>query len=139
RLWCNTTRQGLALKGQGWRFDIKLKGFDRKRWGNLVRRGGARDLRGNLRKFADADLVALGQHDGAENRVLELAHVPRPAIGGEQRQRLARDAADAFALFGGEAGEKMAHQFRDILGPLAQRRDRDGEDVQPVKKVLAEA
>ena len=46
--------------------------------------------------------------------------------------------ADALALLGGEAREEMAHQVRDVLRPLAQRRHRDRKDVQAVEQVLAE-
>src|SRR5579872_4199251 len=44
--------------------------------------------------------VAVGQHHSTEYRVLELADVAGPAVGREQAQRLAADAADAFSLLG---------------------------------------
>ena len=99
----------------------------------------AGDLRGDLREFGDADLVALGQHHGAEHRVLELAHIAGPAVGVEQRERLGADARHALALLGGEAREEMPRQFGDVLRPLAQRRHRDRKHVQAVEQVLAEA
>src|SRR5581483_2872451 len=51
------------------------------------------DLRRYLREFVDADLLAFGKNNGAKDRVLQLAHVAGPAMGGEQRQRLGADAA----------------------------------------------
>ena len=76
------------------------------------------NLHGDLRKLSDADLVAVGQHDGAEHRVLELPHVAGPAIGVEQRHRLGADARHALAFLGGEARQEMPRQFGDVLRPL---------------------
>ena len=42
------------------------------------------NLRRDLRKFAGADLLALGQHDRAEDRILELPDIARPIGGGQQ-------------------------------------------------------
>src|SRR3954463_15851683 len=92
-----------------------------------------------LRKFVRADFVAVGKDDRAEYRILELAHIPGPGIRIEEAERLAGHGADALSLFGGKADEKMAHQVRDVLGPLAQRRNRDREYVQAIEQVLAEA
>ena len=39
---------------------------------------------------------------------------------------------------GGEHGEEMAGNERDVLSALAQRRQADREDVEPVEEVLAE-
>ena len=50
----------------------------------------AGNLSGDLREFVDADLVAVGEHHRAEDRVLELPHIARPVIGGEQRHALRR-------------------------------------------------
>ena len=37
-----------------------------------------------------------------------------------------------------ELVEERLHQQRDVLAPLAQRRQLDGEDVEPVEEVLAQ-
>ena len=97
------------------------------------------DLRGDLGKLGRRQFVAVGQHHGAEHRVLELADVARPVVGGEQRQRLGGNAADALALLGAEAGEKAPGEIGHVAGAGAQRRNRDREDVEPVEQVLAEA
>ena len=78
--------------------------------------------RGDLREIGDADFVAVGQHDGAEHRVLELAHVAGPAVARQQRERVAVEPADALAFFGGEAREEVARQLGDVLRPLAPAR-----------------
>jgi hypothetical protein len=56
-----------------------LRGFLQRR---IDRR--RRNLRGDLREFRDIDSVALSQHHGAKDGVLELADVPRPVEGAEQ-------------------------------------------------------
>ena len=95
--------------------------------------------RGDLREFVDVELFAVGQHHGAEDRVLELAHIARPAEAGEQRKRLRAQRAHALALLGGDAGKEMAGELGDVLRPLAQRRHGDRKHVQAVEQVLAEA
>ncbi len=49
------------------------------------------------------------------------------------------DGLDPPAHPPGELLCKMAHQRRDVLGALAQRRQRDREHVQAVVEVAAEA
>ena len=99
----------------------------RRRIGGDRRRGRrnayvvALDLRRDLGKLGDRQFVAVGQHDGAKHRVLELADVARPVIGGEQRERVVGDAADALALFDAEAGEKAHGEIRHVA-----RRARNG-------------
>ena len=90
-----------------------------RRLGDRRRSGGnahveAVDLRGDLRKFGDRQFVAVGEHHGAEHRVLELAHVARPVVGAQQRMRLVGEAADALALFGAEAREEAAREIGDV-------------------------
>src|SRR5665213_3570521 len=73
------------------------------------------ELSGYMREFMRADLLAVGQHDRAENCVLELAHVARPAIGRQHGESIGIDAAHALALFGRNAREEMAGEFGDVL------------------------
>ena len=44
----------------------------------------------------------------------------------------------ALAVIGGQLLEEVIREQQDVGLPLAQRRDEDGEDVQPVEQVLAE-
>ena len=76
---------------------------------------------------------------GALDRVAQLADVARPGVGDEQllrggRELRAADAPPAARRTRGTAGERQ-----DVLRPLAQRRDHDLHDVEPVEQVLAEA
>ena len=92
------------------------RGDGRRRIDQLRRWRPRRDLGRDLRKFVNADLLAVGEHHRAEDRVLELAHIARPAIGRpSSAQRLGRDRAHALAFLGGEAGEEMAGQFGNVL------------------------
>ena len=62
-----------------------------------------------------------------------------------QRVRLQRldergldlDPPHAVAL--GVLADERAHERLDVLGPLAKRRDADGDDVQAIEEVFAEA
>ena len=82
------------------------------------------------------DHVAAGQHHRAVDEVLELAHVAGVVVLQEEVHRLAGDAA-GLALVG-EAPQEVVDQERDVLAPLAQRRQRDRDDVQAEEEILAE-
>ena len=71
-------------------------------------------------------------------RVFELADVARPVVGGEQRQRLGGEAADALALLDAEPGEKAHGEIGHVAGARPQRRNGDREDVEAIEQVLAE-
>src|SRR5712671_1739658 len=88
-----------------------------------------RDLRGiaraaegccDLRKLVGADLVVFCQYHRPEYSVFQLAHIAGPAIGCQQRQRLATDSCDPFAFFRGETDQEMAGQFDNVFGPVRQ-------------------
>ena len=52
--------------------------------------------------------------------------------------RLGRDAAEGAVVLPGQLADEPADQERDVLPPLAQRREVDVEDVEPVVEVVAE-
>src|SRR5215218_5034555 len=93
----------------------------------------AGELRLDLGKLANADLIALGEHDGTEYRVLELADIAGPRIGAQQLERIGRNGADALALLGAEAREEMPYQVGNILGMIGERRYGDREHMQPIE------
>ena len=49
-----------------------------------------------------------------------------------------RHAFDLLAVRGGELLDKIVDQDRDVLAPLAERRQADGDDLEPVVQVAAE-
>ena len=59
--------------------------------GHPVREPGLPDLGGQILR---RDVGPVGEDDGALDHVLELAHVPRPGVAAERRQRRGRDAVE---------------------------------------------
>src|SRR6516165_7469690 len=96
------------------------------------------DMGGDLREFRDGQLIAIGEHHGAEDRIFQLADIARPIIGGKERLRLGAEAANPFALFGGKAGAKASREIGNIVAPRPERRNVNGKDIQPVIEILAE-
>ena len=84
------------------------------------------------------DLRPVGEGGRLLHHVLQLADVARPVVlehPGERvhRPALLRAAPPVVPL------EEVPGQERDVLAPLAQRRDAQGNHVEPVEEVLAEA
>ncbi len=98
--------------------------------------GGAADGLGQVPLLDDG---AVAHHDGALDGVLELAHVARPRVVAEHVEGAARDAPRALAVLGGVLLDEVLRERRDVAAPVAQRRERDREDVEPVVQVFAEA
>src|SRR5437016_7327285 len=70
--------------------------------------------------------------------MLELADVPRPGMTHERLHHVGRDVVDATTELLGVLRDVVAHEERDVLGPLAKGREIDRKDVQPVVQVGAE-
>src|SRR5262245_37184869 len=86
------------------------------------------------------DLVAAGD-DQALDDVLELAHVARPRVLAERDDRLGRDVADDRLMAVAarrQVAQEVLDEQRDVLAPLAERRDDEVDDVDAVEEVLAE-
>ena len=72
-------------------------------------------------------------------RFLQLAHVPRPRIVDEQLHRVGGDAVeDARSCCWPRVLDEAAHEQRDVVAPLAQRRQVDVQHVEPVVQIRAE-
>src|SRR5206468_3733277 len=52
-------------------------------------------------------------------QLFELAHIAGPWMCVEESERVGRDGADALSFFRREAHEKVAHEVRNVLRPLA--------------------
>src|SRR5205823_1718002 len=73
------------------------------------------------------------RHDHrAFDHVLELADVARPVVGARPLDETRRDAVEGAAELARGLGREVLHQARNVVAPLAQRRDRDRKDVEPV-------
>src|SRR6267154_5241614 len=89
-------------------------------------------------RFVNGERVAVAQDHGPLDDVLELPNVPWPVVRLEERQRGPADLPDALAGFRGKPLDQIFDQERDVFGTLAERRDVDRKDVEPVKQILPE-
>ena len=83
-------------------------------------------------------LGAVAQDHRPLDVVLQLADVARPVVLAQQPHRLGVDPADLAAVLLGVALQEELDQRRDVLAALAQGRQVDRDDVEPVVQVLAE-
>ena len=84
------------------------------------------------------DDAALADQHRALDAVLQLAHVAGPVVAHEHVDGGGGDAADVLAVGGRVLLHEVIGQERHVRPALAQRRQVDVEDVQPVIEVLAE-
>ena len=85
----------------------------------------------------------LDERAGRQNRrplddVAQLAHVARPVVLLEHPHRLLIDAGDRLLIAQVELVQERLHQQRQIVAPVAQRRQADREHVQAVEQVFAQ-
>ena len=78
------------------------------------------------------------EHDRALDGVLELAHVARPVGRLQRLEHAGLHAVDALAGALRVLRDEVIDEHRDVLAPLAQRRNVDRDDVQPVVEILLE-
>src|SRR5262249_34924190 len=81
--------------------------------------------------------LAAGQHDGALERIHQLADVAGPAIRDERTLGLRREAQTGTVVPGGERPQQVLDQRADVLRAIAQRRQPERDDVQAEEEVLA--
>jgi hypothetical protein len=67
-----------------------------------------------------------GFEHGLPDDVVQLAHVPGPGVGHQQRQGAGHDLLDGSAQLNARLGKEAVGEVRDIDGPVAQRGDGDG-------------
>src|SRR5215216_3439569 len=133
---------GEGERRRGWFQVCKLCDFGRRGFSSralrlLLRLAVTGKLRLDLRKLADTDFIAFGQHDGAEDCIFELPDVARPGIGAQQCERLRRDGADPLSFLGRDAREEMADEIGNILRPLGERRHAERKHMQTIEQVFA--
>src|SRR5262249_4054343 len=76
--------------------------------------------------------------DGALHDVFEFADVPRPRIVAEHLSRLGGDHIDATVHAQSKLADEVVDERVDVVGTLAQRRQRDRADVQAGVEVVTE-
>ena len=100
----------------------------------LARHRGPGDV-----QVADVHQVAVADRRRAKDHVLQLAHIARPAVA-QQRWVGARGQPAYRALdLGAGLLHEVAGQQQDVLAAFAQWRYLDGQHIEAVEQVLAEA
>src|SRR5579864_9015674 len=112
--------------------DAQLSLFGGKAAGSRHRTGKAR------RQMRHLDASFPGQNHGALQHVTQLAYVSRPVAGLEARQNVSGKLGYLGRVLAVELFEQRLRQYGQIVLALAQRRQRDGENVQPVVQIFAE-
>ncbi len=82
---------------------------------------------------------ALGEDERALDHVLELAHVAGPCVRRERAHEAVGHPLYRLAHPALLAGDEVPDEERDVLGPVAQRREADREDAEAVVEVGPEA
>ena len=90
------------------------------------------------RQIAEADRARAGERDRALDDVFELAHVAGKIVAIERAQGVGRETEHVLAHLAREALDEALDQERDVVAPLAQRRQLEADDVEAVVQVLAE-
>ena len=98
----------------------------------------ARTFDDRRRQIADRDLAARREHRESLAQIFELAHVARPRVIAQRTERGRREALAGRARRRGRAREELLGHQRNILAPLAQRRQMQAHDVEPVQQIGAE-
>ena len=70
--------------------------------------------------------------------VAQLAHVALPAMPGQTLERPAGELHLRLALTGGELAQEVVREQRQVVQPFPQRRNRQGDDLQPVVEIFPE-
>ena len=84
------------------------------------------------------DHLVIAQKHGPLNAVLQLPNVAGPVVCHQHVNGGRGDADDVLVVLPGVALHEIVGQEQNVGAPLPQRRDVDGEDVQPVIQVLPE-
>ena len=90
-------------------------------------------------KQVERQLIAGGHDDGPLDVVLQFANVAGPLVLLQGGQGPRVDVGHVAVVLFIVDVEEMSDQFRDVLAAIAQRRQVDRHDVEPVVQVLAEA
>src|ERR1700676_2598753 len=85
------------------------------------------------------DELAVTQDDRALERVVQLAHIAWPVVAHQRRSCVRRQTRVRTSARSLELPKECVGQQRDVATTLAQRRDADVEDLEPIKQVLSKA
>src|SRR5262245_11010003 len=121
---------------------VSLEGAPNQLLLGLVQRqvieGGAA-FRRTQAEIGRAHLIADREQHRALDRMVQLAHVAGPGMGAQRLQRFGLEPGQPLAVARGMALEEVGGEERDVVAPLAQRRQADLDRVDSEQQVLAEA
>ena len=84
------------------------------------------------------DLALFARDGHVLRQVLQLAHVARPAVGHEPPPGFVGETQGGHLVLLAHFESELAEEEHDVGTAVAQRRDADGDGVEPVIKVFAE-
>src|SRR6202790_576465 len=88
-------------------------------------------------KMLGKEDVTLGQIDGTLQHVAQFPHITRPGLPDQPVHRLRMELAVGKAFRLVQAADHAVHDRGNVLPAVAQRRQMNIDDVQPVVKVFA--
>src|SRR5271170_1008744 len=88
--------------------------------------------------FIHRKRVAFAHDDGSFDYILKLADITGPSIGFQALHTPFFDVPNLLSGPAGKAVDEVLDEQAYVLSPFAQRRNVDGEYVDPVKEVTAE-
>src|SRR5215831_5639087 len=95
--------------------------------------------RGDAQREEDgSDELLVATHHRPLDDVAQLTDVAGPRMVAEAHHGRLVDPLDLPSVLLVELCDEGLHEERDVLGPLAQRRERDGEHVDPIVQILPE-
>src|SRR5262249_21757378 len=100
-----------------------------------VRWRGVPDLAGQV---ARRDIGPIGEDGRALDHGLELPDVAGPGVTAEARERLGRDGAKLSLQLALVTLEEVVSERGHVPCPLAERREREAHDIQPVIEIETE-
>src|SRR5690606_2734003 len=105
-----------------------------------ARRGVGRGrTAGAKREVARAHRISLREENRAFHGVIQLAYVARPDVVQHRLHPGAVETADLLAIAPRVTFEEPGGKERDVFTPLAERRERDLDGVEPEEEILAKA
>ena len=94
----------------------------------------ARRRHDRRRQIVNIDRSPAAEDDQTLDRVLELADVARPVVGRQGRDRIRRRSSRPARCARRRWLQELLDQQRDVVAPLAQRRQPDDDHAEPIER-----
>jgi len=101
-------------------------------------RGSAGCSANIFRKIFRREFRSLAENNGSLKDIAQFADVAGPGVRGEHAAHRVRKLQAGAMVNGTERSKQMIGEGQDVGAAFAQRRNRDGENVQPEEKIFAE-